>query len=210
VIDKSIHTGYIQAIRSAQHVIYIENQYFIVSSYAWPDYKDAGIDASDCAMEAQTLSKNRARKCKKCNWIHTGHVYSAEGVRAGAKSASIAAVANAALTEVQGPVMKRFCRQGEQVLAVPDANEEETSKLGAKLQAELTPTPRAWRLNLTRETIKEGSRVPATEQEKRYREEIMDATTPFHRVWITHLLKILNTKSEMLTGLATIQLEFLN
>ncbi|GJU66900.1 reverse transcriptase domain-containing protein [Tanacetum coccineum] len=55
-----------------------------------------------------------------------------------------------------------------------------------------------------------GSRVPATEQEKRYREEIMDATTPFHRVRITHLLKILNTKSEMLTGLATIQLEFLN
>ncbi|XP_071710398.1 phospholipase D delta-like [Rutidosis leptorrhynchoides] len=44
VIDKSIQTAYIQAIRSAQHFIYIENQYFIGSSYAWPDYKDAGAD----------------------------------------------------------------------------------------------------------------------------------------------------------------------
>nr|GEU99888.1 hypothetical protein [Tanacetum cinerariifolium] len=39
------------------------------------------------------------------------------------------------------------------------ANEAETSELGAKLQAELTPTPRAWRLNLSKETIKEGSDV---------------------------------------------------
>ncbi|KAE9606609.1 putative phospholipase D [Lupinus albus] len=44
VIDKSIQTAYIQAIRSAQHFIYIENQYFIGSSYAWPSYKDAGAD----------------------------------------------------------------------------------------------------------------------------------------------------------------------
>ncbi|GKC23114.1 reverse transcriptase domain-containing protein, partial [Tanacetum coccineum] len=123
----------------------------------------------------------------------------------------------------------------------PDVNEEETSKLGVKLQSELTPTPRVWRLYLTRETIKEallaglvasvgkgmkdlhvfidsqilvdqveGSRVPATEQEKRYMEEIMDATTPFHRFRITHLPKILNTKAQMLIGLTTIQLEFLN
>lgn len=42
VIDKSIQTAYIQAIRSAQHFIYIENQYFIGSSYAWPSYKNAG------------------------------------------------------------------------------------------------------------------------------------------------------------------------
>jgi len=42
VIDKSIQTAYIEAIRSAQHFIYIENQYFIGSSYAWPSYKDAG------------------------------------------------------------------------------------------------------------------------------------------------------------------------
>ncbi|GMJ02747.1 ARABIDOPSIS THALIANA PHOSPHOLIPASE D DELTA, phospholipase D delta [Hibiscus trionum] len=44
VIDKSIQTAYIQAIRSAQHFIYIENQYFIGSSYAWPSYKEAGAD----------------------------------------------------------------------------------------------------------------------------------------------------------------------
>jgi hypothetical protein len=46
VIDKSIQTAYIQVIRSAQHFIYIENQYFIGSSYAWHDYKDAGITTS--------------------------------------------------------------------------------------------------------------------------------------------------------------------
>nr|KYP64790.1 Phospholipase D delta [Cajanus cajan] len=44
VIDKSIQTAYIHAIRSAQHFIYIENQYFIGSSFAWPAYKDAGAD----------------------------------------------------------------------------------------------------------------------------------------------------------------------
>ncbi|KAL9672070.1 hypothetical protein QQ045_028318 [Rhodiola kirilowii] len=44
VIDKSIQTAYIEAIRSAQHFIYIENQYFIGSSYAWPSYQDSGAD----------------------------------------------------------------------------------------------------------------------------------------------------------------------
>ncbi|PWA49563.1 phospholipase D delta [Artemisia annua] len=44
VIDKSIQTAYIQVIRSAQHFIYIENQYFIGSSYAWHDYQNAGAD----------------------------------------------------------------------------------------------------------------------------------------------------------------------
>ncbi|XP_073295528.1 phospholipase D delta-like [Primulina huaijiensis] len=44
VIDMSIQTAYIQAIRSAQHFIYIENQYFLGSSYAWSSYKNAGAD----------------------------------------------------------------------------------------------------------------------------------------------------------------------
>ncbi|KAI3808379.1 hypothetical protein L1987_24328 [Smallanthus sonchifolius] len=43
VIEKSIQTAYIQAIRSAQHFIYIENQYFIGSSYGW-SYENAGAD----------------------------------------------------------------------------------------------------------------------------------------------------------------------
>ncbi|KAJ6704538.1 PHOSPHOLIPASE D, partial [Salix viminalis] len=38
-VDKSIHTAYVKAIRSAQHFIYIENQYFLGSSYYWPSYK---------------------------------------------------------------------------------------------------------------------------------------------------------------------------
>uniref|UniRef100_A0A2N9HQH0 Phospholipase D n=1 Tax=Fagus sylvatica TaxID=28930 RepID=A0A2N9HQH0_FAGSY len=43
-VDKSIHNAYVKAIRSAQHFIYIENQYFLGSSYYWPSYKNAGAD----------------------------------------------------------------------------------------------------------------------------------------------------------------------
>lgn len=42
LIDMSIHAAYIKAIRAAQHFIYIENQYFIGSSYNWSTYKDLG------------------------------------------------------------------------------------------------------------------------------------------------------------------------
>jgi len=41
-IDKSIHNAYIKAIRSAQHFIYNENQYFIGSSYYWSAHRSAG------------------------------------------------------------------------------------------------------------------------------------------------------------------------
>ncbi|KAL7613052.1 hypothetical protein Lser_V15G04985 [Lactuca serriola] len=44
VIDKSIQKAYIQAIRSAKKFIYIENQYFLGSSYGWLSHKDAGAD----------------------------------------------------------------------------------------------------------------------------------------------------------------------
>ncbi|KAJ3706790.1 hypothetical protein LUZ61_010495 [Rhynchospora tenuis] len=43
IIDQSIHTAYVKAIRSAKHFIYIENQYFIGSSYGWPS-KHTGAD----------------------------------------------------------------------------------------------------------------------------------------------------------------------
>ncbi|GJV06706.1 reverse transcriptase domain-containing protein [Tanacetum coccineum] len=56
----------------------------------------------------------------------------------------------------------------------------------------------------------EGSYAPAMRQERKYKEEIMDATASFYRFQITHLLKISNPKAEVLTGLATIKLEFLN
>ncbi|GAV76679.1 C2 domain-containing protein/PLDc domain-containing protein/PLD_C domain-containing protein [Cephalotus follicularis] len=44
LIDMSIHTAYVKAIRAAQHFIYIENQYFIGSSYNWSSYKNVGAD----------------------------------------------------------------------------------------------------------------------------------------------------------------------
>ncbi|GJX78061.1 reverse transcriptase domain-containing protein [Tanacetum coccineum] len=56
----------------------------------------------------------------------------------------------------------------------------------------------------------EGSHTQVTEHERKYNEEILDATALFHRFQITYLLKILNSKAEVLTRLATIKLEFLN
>ncbi|XP_058222643.1 phospholipase D gamma 1-like isoform X2 [Rhododendron vialii] len=44
LIDMSIHTAYVKAIRAAQHYIYIENQYFIGSSYNWTSNKDLGAN----------------------------------------------------------------------------------------------------------------------------------------------------------------------
>ncbi|KAJ4789028.1 Phospholipase D [Rhynchospora pubera] len=44
LIDMSIHTAYVNAIRAAQHFIYIENQYFLGSSFSWDSNKDAGAN----------------------------------------------------------------------------------------------------------------------------------------------------------------------
>ncbi|XP_073042917.1 LOW QUALITY PROTEIN: phospholipase D beta 1-like [Primulina eburnea] len=44
LIDMSIHTAYVKAIRAAQHFIYIENQYFVGSSFNWSNYKDLGAN----------------------------------------------------------------------------------------------------------------------------------------------------------------------
>ncbi|XP_057509109.1 phospholipase D beta 1-like isoform X2 [Actinidia eriantha] len=44
LVDMSIHTAYVKVIRAAQHFIYIENQYFIGSSYNWSSYKDVGAN----------------------------------------------------------------------------------------------------------------------------------------------------------------------
>ncbi|GJS32746.1 reverse transcriptase domain-containing protein [Tanacetum coccineum] len=56
----------------------------------------------------------------------------------------------------------------------------------------------------------EGNKVPRTKETKKYREAVMDATTSFHRFQIMYLPKALIPKAEVLTGLATIKLEFLN
>ncbi|CAH8358597.1 unnamed protein product [Eruca vesicaria subsp. sativa] len=44
LIDMSIHAAYVKAIRSAQHFIYIENQYFLGSSFNWDSNKDLGAN----------------------------------------------------------------------------------------------------------------------------------------------------------------------
>ncbi|GJZ61533.1 hypothetical protein Tco_0617670 [Tanacetum coccineum] len=55
-----------------------------------------------------------------------------------------------------------------------------------------------------------GSRILRTKEAKMYKEEIMDATTLFHRFLITYLPKGLNPKAEALIRLTSIKLEFLN
>uniref|UniRef100_A0A1J3IA61 Phospholipase D n=1 Tax=Noccaea caerulescens TaxID=107243 RepID=A0A1J3IA61_NOCCA len=63
VVDKSIQTAYIQTIRSAQHFIYIENQYFLGSSYAWPSYQYAGADnLIPMELALKIVSKIRAKE----------------------------------------------------------------------------------------------------------------------------------------------------
>ncbi|KAL3634928.1 hypothetical protein CASFOL_021982 [Castilleja foliolosa] len=63
-IDTSIHKAYVQAIRSAQHFIYIENQYFIGSSFAWPSRSiDAGADnLIPIELALKIASKIKARE----------------------------------------------------------------------------------------------------------------------------------------------------
>jgi phospholipase D1/2 len=43
-VDRSIQDAYIHAIRRAKNFIYIENQYFLGSSYGWESKKDAGAN----------------------------------------------------------------------------------------------------------------------------------------------------------------------
>ncbi|KAJ3690815.1 hypothetical protein LUZ61_019979 [Rhynchospora tenuis] len=63
VIEKSIHSAYVQAIRSAQHFIYIENQYFLGSSYNWPSYKHSGADnLIPMELALKVASKIRAQE----------------------------------------------------------------------------------------------------------------------------------------------------
>ncbi|GJV51127.1 hypothetical protein Tco_1446868 [Tanacetum coccineum] len=58
--------------------------------------------------------------------------------------------------EAEGPVVKKFFGQGEQVEDTLDVNEGGIFDLSKGLQANLTPA-RAWRLYLGRETIEDGS-----------------------------------------------------
>ncbi|XP_010029630.2 phospholipase D delta [Eucalyptus grandis] len=63
VVDRSIQTAYVQAIRSAQHFVYIENQHFLGSSYAWPSNNDAGADnLIPMELALKIASKIRAKQ----------------------------------------------------------------------------------------------------------------------------------------------------
>ncbi|MQL74856.1 hypothetical protein Taro_007229 [Colocasia esculenta] len=59
-IDRSIHTAYVKAIRSAQRFIHIENQYFIGSSYGWT-YKNAVKRGMATAQMGHLLCDSKLR-----------------------------------------------------------------------------------------------------------------------------------------------------
>jgi len=53
----SIHTAYVKAIRAAQHFIYVENQYFIGSSFNWSAHKDLGESQNQVKPTAKFLQR---------------------------------------------------------------------------------------------------------------------------------------------------------
>jgi len=59
----SVHTAYVNAIRGAQHFIYIENQYFLGSSFNWDSHKDVG-------KQKIPLFPSEHLKFQACIWIH--------------------------------------------------------------------------------------------------------------------------------------------
>ncbi|KAL5714787.1 phospholipase D [Ranunculus cassubicifolius] len=62
-VDTSIHTAYVNAIRSAQHFIYIENQYFLGSSYNWTQNNEiGGNNLIPMEIALKIASKIRERK----------------------------------------------------------------------------------------------------------------------------------------------------
>ncbi|GJR80549.1 reverse transcriptase domain-containing protein [Tanacetum coccineum] len=129
--------------------------------------------------------------------------------------------------EAKGKIVKKFFGQGEQVLQAPGKEYSHDVRLNF-YASEDNMDYEALLVGLVAfagRNIKdihvfigskllvdqvEGSRVPRMKEAKRYMEEIMDATTPFHRFRITYLPNVLNPKAEALTGLASIRLELLN
>nr|GEZ21678.1 hypothetical protein [Tanacetum cinerariifolium] len=109
--------------------------------------------------------------------------------------------------EAEGEVVQKFFEREEQVPHILDKNKEGASGSREKPQKELVPTPKAWRfidykallarlIASARRGIKdlhvfvgskllvdqvEGSRIPKTKEAKKYREDVIDATAPFHR-----------------------------
>ncbi|RYQ79804.1 hypothetical protein Ahy_Scaffold1g106625 isoform A [Arachis hypogaea] len=64
MIDMSIHSAYVKAIRSAQKFIYIENQYFLGSSYNWDSHKDLDFFAGANNLIPMELALKIANKIK--------------------------------------------------------------------------------------------------------------------------------------------------
>ncbi|GKB41003.1 hypothetical protein Tco_0885945 [Tanacetum coccineum] len=116
------------------------------------------------------------------------------------------------IKEVKGSVIRKFFVQGEQVEKIPYANEGGTLNLRKKIHAKSTLTPRAWRLYLEKEAIKEGLGVGiilVSPEEKMYSYAIrLKFKASNYAMDCEALLAGLAASANQ--GLATINLEFLN
>lgn len=63
IIDQSIHSGYVEAIRRAKRFIYIENQYFFGSCASWKEDQDCGcLNLIPIEIALKIASKIRQRE----------------------------------------------------------------------------------------------------------------------------------------------------
>ncbi|GLJ47212.1 hypothetical protein SUGI_0996540 [Cryptomeria japonica] len=63
VVDKSIHSAYVEAIRRAKNFIFIENQYFLGSSASWAKDQDCGcLHLVPIELALKIVSKIRAKE----------------------------------------------------------------------------------------------------------------------------------------------------
>lgn len=61
IVDFSIQDGYVAAIRRAKRFMYIENQYFLGSSHAWPRFRGAGACTHLVPIEIALKIANQIR-----------------------------------------------------------------------------------------------------------------------------------------------------
>ena len=71
VIDRSIQDAYINAIRRAKNFIYIENQYFLGSSFNWKQDQDTGADHLIPAELARKITSKIAHGERFCVYVVT-------------------------------------------------------------------------------------------------------------------------------------------
>ncbi|XP_010255578.1 PREDICTED: phospholipase D beta 2-like isoform X2 [Nelumbo nucifera] len=117
-IDMSIHTAYVKAIRAAQYFIYIENQYFLGSSYNWSSYKDLGAN-NLIPMEIALKIANKIRANERFAAYIVIPMWP-EGVPTGAATQRILFWQNKTMQMMYGTIYKALEEVGLEKTYVPE------------------------------------------------------------------------------------------